>query len=689
MRTRLATAGVVAAGLAVTLTLAACTSDPPSPAKAVVSTGSSSTASSPLTSPAGSTPAASTATVAAASADTHGSAGPESSALTTALASSGSDNRSGWLVLAYFSAANSLETAELSDLKESLAVSDPDVTELALVDRDTPATSHGQTDGRTDADTLPGIPEDPKGGTQLIQVREGKATLLANLPDQSMIDPGVMAQFISSGIQKFPNRKVAFVMDDHGGGWRGAEEDQETSVDGVMNLADIAKGVKDGVSAAGRNQLDVLGFDDCMMANLDVLTAVAPYTRRIVASADEEPNAGWDWGFLGQVTGAETPDQFGQKAVSAFRKYYSSQKILQSATLAVFDPTKIKPLNDALDAMVAGTTDNPSTVSAIATSRAQSWQYAQSSDPALNFNLIDLGNWAAKMQTAVGGDMATKAAAVIQAEKDTMTASYVDLLSPGATGVTVYFPPTGGTTSTDYAAANPTPGWLAFLNSYHEKVAAVPATNPFDTSSQVRAVAKQGQFAVQAAYLPAQEKNIADAVGRIGTDLGDGRVAYLIDGPADLKAGTVSAEGVTRYATVTDGSTTIPVSMSGVTALNIPFEYTAPNGTTQNVLISTVPNDADPTQLDVSQVYGDIANGTPSRTTLDPQGKLSPRYLIGKADGSSSWETDSSVSVSADVFNEKFRLPAVPVGKKIVVAITLTSLNGQSYTEGQSVTIQR
>ena len=694
MRARPTQAAVFTGLLAAGLVLAGCTSSPPETPRVLTSstTSNSSVSSGPTSSLSASAPASSSAgsvPVSSGPATPISNGGPATStsqAVSTSVSTSAGDDRAGWLVLAYFSASNTLETAELSDLKESLAIKDPNVTELALVDRDNPDTANGDSGGRTDADTLPGIPEDPKGGTQLIQISDGKGKLLANLPDQNMIDPQVMAQFITAGIKQFPNRKVAFVMDDHGGGWRGAEEDAETG-SGVMDLADITKGLKDGLAAAGRDKLEVLGFDDCLMANLDVLTSVGPYAQRVIASADSEPNAGWDWGYLGDVTGADTPDEYSEKAVAAFKKFYTAQKNLPSATLAVFDSAKIPAVNDALDKMVDGLTDTPEMVQTVATTRAASWQYEQATDPALNFNLVDLGNWAAKLKAA-GGAVAAKADAVVQAENASITTSYVDLLSPGATGLTVYFPPTGKTTDPDYLDASVTPGWKAFLQAYDAKVAAVPAENPFDTSVALQASAGQGQFDVQAGYLTSQQKNIVDAVGRIGTPLDDGTVAYLIDGPADMKDGAVQAQGIARYVTVTEKGKTFPVAVSGVTALNIPFAYTAPNGTKQNVLVSVLPGDADPTQLEVVQVYGDIANGTPSRTTLDPKGTLSPRYLIGKSDGSSDWQTDTSVSVTADVFNQKYEIPAVPSGKQIVVAVALTMLNGQTYMEQKTVTVQ-
>lgn len=56
----------------------------------------------------------------------------------------------------------------------------------------------------------------------------------------------------------------------------------------------LAGGLKDPVTQAPV-VLDIIGFDACLMAMYEVGSALAPYTKYLVASELLEPGHGWDY----------------------------------------------------------------------------------------------------------------------------------------------------------------------------------------------------------------------------------------------------------------------------------------------------------------------------------------------------------------------------------------------------------
>ncbi len=101
---------------------------------------------------------------------------------------------------------------------------------------------------------------------------------------------------------------------------RDRRQTDESAGDSVLDLADLQSGLADGLAAAGVGQLDLLGFDACLMGSYEVASAVAPYGDRLVASAELEPGGGWDYGALQLFADdpAATADDLGVAIVDSY-----------------------------------------------------------------------------------------------------------------------------------------------------------------------------------------------------------------------------------------------------------------------------------------------------------------------------------------------------------------------------------
>lgn len=105
----------------------------------------------------------------------------------------------------------------------------------------------------------------------------------------SMTDPGTLSDFIRYTADNFPANRYILILWDHGGGSEtGYGYDENYPNSGSMSPNLISYALKNaGV------KFDFIGFDACLMANLETALAVEPYADYLIASEETEPGTGW------------------------------------------------------------------------------------------------------------------------------------------------------------------------------------------------------------------------------------------------------------------------------------------------------------------------------------------------------------------------------------------------------------
>jgi hypothetical protein len=98
------------------------------------------------------------------------------------------------------------------------------------------------------------------------------------------------------------------------------------------------------------NKLDLIGFDACLMAGIELQTSFAPYVDYYVASEELEDGPGWNYtNALSGITSASTPQEVAQGLVSAYAQTYAPQT--ERYTLSAVDLSKIRSLALNVDAV--------------------------------------------------------------------------------------------------------------------------------------------------------------------------------------------------------------------------------------------------------------------------------------------------------------------------------------------------
>jgi len=470
-----------------------------------------------------------------------------------------------WTVFVYLAADNDLEAAAITDLQE---MAETEQTRyLVLLDR---------TPGYSDAD-VGGLGDFEHAA--LIDIQPG-AFDIEPLGEINQGDPAVLADFIATGFDRAPDGHHALVIWDHGGSWHGAAWD-DTDED-RLEVAEIARGLADGLEAAGRDSFDLIGFDACLMGTYEVARALAPHAAYLLASEEIEPGTGWDWTAADTgAEGATTQDLAGSIIDGFVAQNLSDRRT--DITLSLIDLVEIEALDAAVDAAtdaIAG--DGRSVVGRIGYSRVTATSFGRSPEPAQDYWLVDLGDLATELGAIAG--MEDAAAGLADAVERVVVHTGSGPAASRASGIAAYFPTSATHLDGRYHPLELAPAWMNLLDTYYRVAAEVPEDElPFYTVAdryieEDRVDQTEDWLDVAGDVTPGTGGNIINASlrwGRVNMD-DTSEVIWFGERNAGLQGDTVSGRYDWTYLTVLAGDVEASVYAD---------EHYAPDGSLQQVRV--------------------------------------------------------------------------------------------------------
>src|SRR5215213_8373497 len=133
-------------------------------------------------------------------------------------------------------------------------------------------------------------------------------------------DPQTLIDFVSWAINTYPAKKYALIMSDHGGGWTGGFSDMSAG-DSALSMPEIVSAIEDIRQATGVDKFELIGFDACLMGQIEVFGTLYPYSNYMVASEEVIPAYGWSYaGWLREL--AQDPAMDGSGAAQSIVETY-------------------------------------------------------------------------------------------------------------------------------------------------------------------------------------------------------------------------------------------------------------------------------------------------------------------------------------------------------------------------------
>ena len=229
-------------------------------------------------------------------------------------------------------------------------------------------------------------------------------TLLEEVESASMGDAQTLYDFLYYANASFPADKVAVTFWNHGGGSvDGAAFDQLYDNDS-LNLLEMYQAF-DAVwpANAASPALELVGFDTCLMATIDVAAVFQNFAKYLVASEETEPGNGWLYsGWLAEL--AQNPamdgDDLGVAMCSSYYEGCEAAGTADQVTLSLTDLTKLAPLLEAYDSFgreaLAAAAEDPAFFAQLARAASQSENYGGNTREQGYTNMVDLGHLARK-----------------------------------------------------------------------------------------------------------------------------------------------------------------------------------------------------------------------------------------------------------------------------------------------------
>ncbi|MFA5450539.1 MAG: clostripain-related cysteine peptidase, partial [Dehalococcoidales bacterium] len=201
-------------------------------------------------------------------------------------------------------------------------------------------------------------------------------------------------------------------------------------------------------SQTGIDKLDIIGLDACLMAQLEVFSALAPHAHYAIASEEVEPALGWAYaGFLGKLT--ENPDMdgagLGRSIVDSYidddhliSNAYQRTQFSRDITLSAVDLSLITQVNSNLNQLLYEFQDISQQL--IASGRSYSRNYTSvfgSSEPP---SYIDLGHFLQIIKQNNNPEVSDGINRVLVAINQAVVVEKHGVQMEGSSGISIYFP---------------------------------------------------------------------------------------------------------------------------------------------------------------------------------------------------------------------------------------------------------
>lgn len=597
----------------------------------------------------------------------------------TACSESEATDGGTWTVLSYSIADTDLEPYLLEDLDELGEVgSSESLNIVALVDR---AEDYGD-------DPVLGL--DGWTGARMLEVGYQSAEVIEELGDINTGDPDVLAAFIERGIADYPADNYALVISDHGASWPGVGGDESSAHD-TLTLAELDDAIGAGIAASGIEQLDILGFDACLMATYEVASILAPHASRLLASQELEPGHGWDYTVLETAAEGGTVDEVGIALVDGFEAQAKEWETEAEITLSLIDLTVMPAVDEALADFTGILNETGAAASpVVGRTLAQTLGFGRSPDPTEDSHMTDLGILAADI--GVDALYASDAADnLVRAINDAVVHKVEGQAMAGATGLSIYFPPTPEYFSDDYREITTTGGWVDFLLAYYGTGSELSSDQHARFISDAEVYFDADGLNISASINPNSEEAIADTYIRYGIVESDDSVTFLGKEPAavsDNDSGTALGIYDLTTLTITDGVDTAPAFLDltlgtdGVMSISVPMAYYSPadieGETYQDALLSlTLDSDSGDILNEIYYSYNPTL-GTYGQLTTQPDGMIVPEMLNVLDDGTEEWISTSDVGLYADLPNLLYDLADLEPGTVIYIELWIVDYAGNS-----------
>jgi hypothetical protein len=326
--------------------------------------------------------------------------------------------------------------------------------------------------------------------------------------------PGEIGAFVSWARKNYPAQHYALIVCDHGCQWLGFGMD-DLYPDKVVSYSKLSSFFQAAYQANGNTKFDLVGFDACVMAGVEVDYLLQSYANVRVASEEEEllsltnstKGGGWNYtDFLQALVANPTMDAKTLATTIVTDTATLWQGYNPNFTLSAVDLTGVAAVANALKSYVQHHSANVATeLSTIGVARAATDDF-QRPTPFDSGLFADLGGLVSSLSNQMPGD--PDLSAVSAALSQVVLANQHGSLRSGASGVSIFMPlglnqqttlPVAGSPSQDYTQIDfaTATSWGSYLNAVYAQANSFGAAPSVQATPATATLAPSGSVAIQ------------------------------------------------------------------------------------------------------------------------------------------------------------------------------------------------
>ena len=261
-----------------------------------------------------------------------------------------------------------------------------------------------------------------------------------NAGGKQMTSAENVTAFIDWTLTNYPANKVALTFWNHGSDIRGYGNDEVSGVN--LPLPKIKEALQNTQYVTNNNKFELLGFDACLMGNLETVSTLGDFANWYVGSEEQEPGHGWNYTPIIQAMNSADTDfsgsDLGKVIVDGFIAQATEQET-DAVTLGVINTEKVPALENSLTALFDQLVSD-GTVSQLHKARAKAEEYSKSiNNPEYSEDMVDIGDLMKKFKT-IDPSYSAMIDDVLAKLAETVVYSKNDMARPRSTGLAMYIP---------------------------------------------------------------------------------------------------------------------------------------------------------------------------------------------------------------------------------------------------------
>lgn len=179
--------------------------------------------------------------------------------------------------------------------------------------------------------------------TAIFKLKEDSFEKVESYPAKNMGESKTLSDFITYGMTNYTNDQYVLLLWDHGGGPIHGYGDDEL-FDDELSMEELDTAFKTAKLGAN-NKLEMIGFDACIMGNIETAWCLKDYANYLVSSQENEPGFGWDYEFLNNLQNYPNGLELGKVIVDEYVTSYEDYDL----TLSCMDLSKVTNVEKAID----------------------------------------------------------------------------------------------------------------------------------------------------------------------------------------------------------------------------------------------------------------------------------------------------------------------------------------------------